>query len=80
MSAICWNCRGLGNPCTVKALQRAVLEEDPILVFIIETKLVVSEMEVIKSKLDRQQGLVVPSIRRGGGLALLWRRSTKVDV
>ena len=80
MSAICWNCRGLGNPCTVKALQKAVLEEDPILVFIIETKLVVSEMEDIKSKLDRQQGLVVPSIRRGGGLALLWRRSTKVDV
>ena len=57
-----------------------VLEEDPILVFIIETKLVVSEMEGIKSKLDRQQGLVVPSIRRGGGLALLWRRSTKVDI
>ena len=80
MSAICWNCRGLGNPCTVKALQKAVLEEDPILVFIIETKLVVSEMEDIKSKLDRQQGLVVPSIKRGGGLALLWRSSTKVDV
>jgi len=50
------------------------------LVFIIDTKLVVSEMEGIKSKLDRQQGLVVPSIRQGGGLALLWRRSTKVDI
>ena len=80
MSAICWNCRGLGNPCTVKALRKVVLEEGPILVFIIETKFVVSEMEGIKSKLDRQQGLVVPSIRQGGGLALLWRRSTKVDV
>ena len=63
MSAICWNCRELGNPYTIKALQKMVLEEDPTLVFIIETKLVVSEMKGIKSKLDRQQGLVVPSIK-----------------
>ena len=80
MSVVCWNYQGLENPCTVKALQKVVLEEDPILVFLIETKLVVSEMEGIKSKLDQQQGLVVPSVRRGGGLALLWRNSTKVDV
>ena len=50
------------------------------MVFLTETKLIVLEMEGIKSKLDRQQGLVVPSVRRGGGLALLWRNSTKVDV
>ena len=80
MSAICWNCRGLGNPCIVKALQKVVLEEDPTLVLIIEIKLVVSEMKGIKSKLDWQQGLVVPNIKRGGGLALFWRSSTKVDV
>ncbi|XP_075675045.1 uncharacterized protein LOC142644284 [Castanea sativa] len=64
----------------LKALQKVVLEEDPTLVFLIETKFVVLEMEDIKSKLDWQQGLVVPSIRRGGGLALLWRSSKKVDV
>ena len=80
MNAICWNCQELGNPCTIKALQKVVLEEDPILGVIIETKLVVSEMEGIKSKLDRQQGLVVPSIKWGGGSALLWRSSTEVDV
>nr|POF27368.1 hypothetical protein CFP56_14485 [Quercus suber] len=40
----------------------------------------VSEMAHIKRKLDRQQGLVVPSIQRGGGLALLWKSSMKVDV
>ena len=57
-----------------------VLEEDLVLIFLTETKLIVLEMEGIKSKLDRQQGLVVPSVRRGGGLALLWRNSTKVDV
>ena len=80
MSAIYWNFRGLGNPCTVKDFQKTVLEEDPTLVFIIETKFIVSEMEGIKSKLDWQPGLVVSSIRQGGGLALLWRSSTKVDI
>ena len=62
MSSICWNCRGLGNPCTVNTLQKKVLEEDPILVFIIETKFEVSEMARIKKKLERQEGLVVPSV------------------
>ncbi|XP_075645553.1 uncharacterized protein LOC142616624 [Castanea sativa] len=37
-------------------------------------------MASIKRKLERQQGLVVPSVRRGGGLALLWKSSTRVDV
>ena len=64
----------------MKALQKIVLEEDPTLVFLMETKFVVSEMARIKHKLDRQQGLVVPSDRHGGGLALLWKSSMKVDV
>ena len=82
MSAISWNCRGLGNPLIVKALQKVVLEKDPILVFLMETKLEVSEMDEIKRKIERQQGLVVPSVQLGGGggLALLWKNSMKVDV
>ena len=44
MSAISWNYRGLGNPLTVKALQKVVLEKDLTLVFLMETKLDVSEM------------------------------------
>ena len=67
MSAIRWNCRGLGNPLIVKALQKVVLEKDPILVFLMETKLEVSEMDELKRKIERQQGLVVPSVQLGGG-------------
>lgn len=47
-----WNCKGLGNPCTFKALQKTVVEEDPVLVLLIETKFDVSEMTSIKNKLD----------------------------
>lgn len=70
---------GVGNPCTVKAIQKIILEKDLTLVFLMKTKFVVSEMARIKCKLDRQQGLVVPSIRCGGGLALLWKSSIRMD-
>ena len=56
------------------------MEEDPTLVFLMETKFDVTEMDGIKRKIDRQQGLVVPSVRHGGGLALLWTSSMQVDV
>ena len=39
MSLISWNCRGLGNPRTVKVLQKVIQCEEPILVFLMETKL-----------------------------------------
>ena len=66
MSAISWNCRGLGNPLTVNNLQKVVLEKDPTLVFLMETKFDVSEMDGVKRKINRQQGLVVPSRKRAG--------------
>ena len=80
MSAISWNCRGLGNPLTVNALQKVVLEKDPKLVFLMETKFIVLEMDGIKRNLEKQQGLVVPSIKRAGSLALLWRNTLQVDI
>ena len=57
-----------------------VLEKDLTLIFLMETKFDVTEMDGIKRKIERQQGLVVPSVRRGGGLALLWKNTIKVDV
>ena len=57
MSAISWNCRGLGNPLTVKALQKVVLEKDPTLVFLMETKFDVTEMDGIKRSMHPEQRL-----------------------
>ncbi|XP_023881645.1 uncharacterized protein LOC111994021 [Quercus suber] len=79
MSALAWNCRGLGNPLTVKTLQKFVKEEDPNLVFLMETKFKLTEMEGIKRKIERQHGLVVPSQNRGGGIALLWKNTLQVE-
>ncbi|KAK9992170.1 hypothetical protein SO802_027155 [Lithocarpus litseifolius] len=44
-----------------------------------ETKLSVSEMQPIKAELDFPSMLVVPSVRRSGGLALLWKNEVVVD-
>lgn len=80
MSDFCWNCRGLRNPWTVGTLQKSILEEDPTLVFLMETKFSVEEMAEIKNKLERSQGMIVSSVRRSGGLALLWKDSLQVEV
>ena len=80
MSTMAWNCRGLRNQCTVRALEKVVSSEDPSFIFLMETKLVVSEMDGIKEGLNRSQGLVVPCKGRSGGLALLWKKELKVDV
>ena len=59
---------------------KVVTLEDPILIFLMETKPFVSEMNEIKEKLDQSQGLIVLSNGRSGGLALLWRRGVDVAV
>ncbi|KAL0009751.1 hypothetical protein SO802_004859 [Lithocarpus litseifolius] len=40
----------------------------------------VDEMAEIKSKLKRRQCMIVPSVRRSGGLVLFWKDSLSVDV
>lgn len=77
MSALVWNCRGLKNHCTVRALEK-VVSSKAILIFLMETKLFVVEFDVIKEGLNRIQGLVVPSKRRSGGVALLWKQELTV--
>ena len=80
MSAICWNCRGLRNSRIVGTLQKNFLEEDPTLVFLMETNFNVEEISEIKHKLERSQGMIVPSVHWSGGLALLWKESLLVVV
>lgn len=71
-----WNCRGLGSAPSVNALRRVVINENPQLVFLQETKLHQHEMEKVRSKLKFRGMLVVDCVgdgrRRKGGLGLLW--------
>ena len=80
MSALSWNCRGLRNLRTVRALQEVIASEDPSLVFLMETKLSKEDMTNKKYTLGFTEGLVVGSIGSKGGLALLWKKDVMVDI
>ena len=79
MIIMSWNCRGLGNCRAVQVLADLVSKKGPTILFLTETKLLVSEMQPVKAKLDFLSMLVVPSVRRYGGLVLLWKNEVVVD-
>ncbi len=80
MSCLVWNCRGLGNPQTVHELTIMVRKKDPLVLFLSETKLDVSRLEVLRCQWKFGGKFVVPSRGQSGGLALFWHRSMAVSV
>ena len=50
MSILSWNCCGLGNSQTVNALMKEIRIEDPIFMFLMETK---SNVDWMHSVWDR---------------------------
>ena len=73
MIALCWNCQGLRNHRAVEVLTEVVRKQVPTILFLMETKLNVHEMEPIKSELAFSAMLVVSCESHKGGLALLWK-------
>lgn len=84
MKALCWNCRGMGAPRTVRACQRLIRKKHPNLVFFMETKLNIKEAERLNNKLGFKYALWVDCCgdgrRRAGGLGLLWDEELVVDL
>ena len=80
MSLLSWNCRGLGNPRTVKALQKVINQQDPILVFLMETKISEEKAVSVRDKCNFSHSWVVPSAGRSGGLALFWKDGIEVEI
>nr|XP_023885100.1 uncharacterized protein LOC111997259 [Quercus suber] len=80
MSLISWNCRGLGNPRTVRALQKVVQQEELILVFLMETKINKEKVEKVRDQCNFNFNWVVPSEGKGGGLALFWKEGIEVEI
>jgi exonuclease III len=74
MSVLSWNCRGLGNPRTVRELCRLVKEKRPMMVFLMETKLSNFRFDSIKNKIGYGGLFVVNSVGRGGGLAFFGKK------
>lgn len=62
MKIISWNCRGLRNLRTVQELCRLVKQKRPVMVFLMETKLRSSKMELIRCKLGYTSIFVVDCV------------------
>jgi exonuclease III len=80
MSVLSWNCRGLGNPGTVRDLHRMVKEKGPDLVFLMETKMQNKKCDFIRIKLGFDYMFGVDSVGRSGGLLLLWKNDYNVAI
>ncbi|CAM8895291.1 unnamed protein product [Rhodiola kirilowii] len=80
MKTLSWNCRGLGQPRTVRCLADMVRFHKPQVVGLIETKMDKGRAEVLRRKLGFECGLGVDSNGRSGGLALWWKEEIQLTV
>ena len=67
MNILSWNCRGLGNYWTIRALKRVLQDEAPKVVFLMETKLSQEKMNFLKHELGYTQGLAISIVGHSGG-------------
>ncbi|XP_041000807.1 uncharacterized protein LOC121246650 [Juglans microcarpa x Juglans regia] len=75
-----WNCRGLGNARTVCELHLLVKKKGPKIIFLLETKCMREKVEGIRNKLGFECSFVVDSIRKSGGLAMLWKVELQAEL
>ncbi|KAL0456837.1 UNVERIFIED_CONTAM: putative mitochondrial protein [Sesamum latifolium] len=79
MNLLAWNCQGFGNPWTVRGLGDLLGVHKPHLVFLVETKCFVSQIEKLKRSLNLF-GFCVEPRGKSGGLALLWQKLVDVQL
>ena len=80
MNLLCWNCWGLGNPRTVHELTKLVRRYNPFVLFLSETKRKSVEMERLCVIWGYDNCMMVDSIGKGRGLALLWMNEVCLEV
>ena len=80
MKTFSLNCCGLGNPETVSELHTIVRKEDPNIVFLMETRLKLRNLEFLRVCLGMCGCFGVDRHGYGGGLALLWNSSVNLHI
>ncbi|XP_043814106.1 uncharacterized protein LOC122724009 [Manihot esculenta] len=80
MRILCWNCRGVGNPLAVNAMEDLVFYYKPSILFLMETKVHGVRMNQIKNLFHYSNCFSVDSIGIGGGLSLMWNNDVQLQV
>jgi hypothetical protein len=80
MNLLSLNCRGLGSPCAVWDLCQIAKENKARILFLMETKCSRVCVEVVRVKLGFTRAFMVDLVGRNGGLALLWKDDSEVEI
>ena len=64
MNLLSLNCHGLGNQTAIEVLSHLVREKAPKVLFLMETKLSVVEMQRLQDDLPYRCMVAIPSVRR----------------
>ncbi|XP_062005718.1 uncharacterized protein LOC133722875 [Rosa rugosa] len=81
MDVLFWNCRGICNPSTWRALKILISQHQPKLVFLIETKIRdEAEFDRLRRNLGFAHAEGVMSVGQARGLGLFWNDDLRVSV
>ena len=80
MRILGWNCRGIYNATTVRALRAQIKGSKPNFVFLSETKANETRMEEVKNAIGFSGKLVVDAKGKAGGLCLMWKWGINLEV
>ena len=78
MKLLGWNCRGIYNASTVRALKAQIKGVRPDLIFLSETKALVSRMDFVKSSFGFDNMLVIEAKGKASGLCVIWKNGFSV--
>lgn len=80
MKHIGWNCRGLGNPRSVRTLGDLIKSHNPILLFLSETLVTSDVISEVSRRFGFSDFFAIDVVGRSGGLAVLWRSNITCTV
>ncbi|XP_074325673.1 uncharacterized protein LOC141663760 [Apium graveolens] len=80
MGCISWNCRGPGNPRTVRALNDLLKDHKPSFLFLIELISFANKIEELRVRFCFDSCFLVNRVGRSGGLAVLWKCSMQCEI
>ena len=80
MRILSWNCQGHGNPWTGHSLHKLVREQDPMVCFLMETRLDTEGFKNLYADLPFQNKIIVKHPDVGGGLTFLWKNDIRLEV
>lgn len=75
MYTLCWNCRGLGDPSTVRELSDLTRECAPTILCVVERQIAKYRVEGLASTLGFDSAYGVGSSGRSEGLCIFWKNS-----